>query len=238
MLEDCQRHVDSGHRRDVGPVEPRGVDDRVAVEGIAVSLRLDGHAPPRRLAQTQTFDGNDSRVASHLRSHRARSARERLRQSTRIDVALVRVEQPGDDTAVIEPERMHRFHLGRADHLQVESQAGRDRDEVVEVVDALGGVTRPEGLRVAIGDRVFGVGRQLRIHPPGVVTGALAEPTVGERGHVAGRVPGRPSGQFVFLDQHRVGVAGRGQVPLDRRSDGTAADDDDLGVVVHRRSSK
>ena len=232
VLEHRKRRADTRHRRDLGAVETSRIDDDVAVDRVGLTLGLDVHAPAG-IGALEAVDIHDSGVTPNLGTHRPRSPGQRLRQAAGIDIALIGVEQAGDDRAVVGPVRMHRLHLGRRDDLEIEPEAGRDGDQMVEVIDALGRVARPERPGVAIGDRVIGIIGQLRVGLPRVVPGALTEPAVGERRDVAGRVPRRTGGEFVLLDQNRVGASGRRQVPLDRRADGSTADDDNLETVGH-----
>ena len=158
------------------------------------------HAP---FARGRARDGSDARVAVDLRARIARALGQRLRHLRRVDVAVERIVQPGDDTVRFQ-ERMVRADLCRGQHLEFDTLGAGLRDHVPELIDPLGGVRQTDAARDVVVDLVTDARGQFRIQPGAVALQLDQVPGGREIRAVARSMPGGTGGQLIALEQHRV----------------------------------
>ena len=214
------------HPTDLSSPQSAGVDDMLGMDDVAA---LDADVPGAVEPLVQRDDGC---VLVHLRARELSALHVGARDPGRVDVTLDRVVQGPDEVLRIEQrEDVGRF--ARRDEVEVhpevaaaglghsqevhadlgvgEHEAARQVDRAVLPRDAL-------DLLVQL-DRVLLEARDVRVAV--------------ERVHPAGRVPGRAGRQLAPLEQDDVGPAGLGEVVQHAGADHAAADDDDLGLLLH-----
>ena len=188
------RQVLADHRRDLAAAIARGVDHGLGLDRALVRV----HLP---FARGQALDRGDLGAAVDRRTRIARALGERLRQLRRIDVAVVRVVEAGQDAAGVD-ERMALDDLGRAQHLELDALRTRLRDDVPELVDAVARVREAHAARDVVVDVVADLVGQRRVQLRAVALQLDHVPRGGEIRAVAGGVPGGAGREFVALEQH------------------------------------
>ena len=141
------RQVLADHRGHFAAAVARRVDDR---------LRLD-HALRRvhtPFARGSAFDRGDPRVAMNLRAGVARALGQRLRQLRRVDVAVVRIVQSGENVVGRRRTDGARRTSRGLSICEFDALRTRLRDDVPEFVDAVARVREPHAARHVIVDVV------------------------------------------------------------------------------------
>ncbi len=170
----------------------------------------------------------DPRVAVDLGAGLAGADRVGVGDAARVDVALDRVEEGADEVLLLH-QREQRFGLGGGDDLELHAEvapAGLGHAQPVEAL-AIAGQHQPAGqVDRAVLART-GLDRAVQLDRVLLQLGHVGIAV--ERVHPARRVPRRPGGELLALDQHDVVPPRLREVVEHRGADDATADDDDLG---------
>ena len=213
--------LEPDHPPDLTRPQPAGVHDVLGVD-----LTLVGDDVPRAVAALAHV--LDPRVAVDLGAGLAGAHRVGVGHPARVDVALDRVEQGADEVLLLQQrEQVH--GLGSGDDLELHAEvapAGLGHAQPVEAL-AIAGEHQPAGeMDRAVLARA-GLDRAVQLDRVLLQLGHVGIAV--ERVHPAGRVPRRPRGELLALDEYDVVPPRLREVVEHRRTDDATADDDDLG---------
>ncbi len=222
MFDRHQGQGDAGLRRHLARPQASGVHHVFASDRPVrrCHLPVAGRQLPRR---------RHRRVAQDAGAEFARGAGKGVGGAGRIDIALFRLIERGDQPVGVEhrnaPSRFfQRNELGRN---TVPLAAALQHFQLDVLVGRLG---HRHAAATVIAHRLLGFFLDHRVEVAGVLLQHRCARRRCQRKQAAGRVPRRPGGELLPLDQHAVRPARLGEVVEDGASGHAATDDDHAGL--------
>ena len=210
-----------------------GVDDVLAVHDVLGAVGC--ARGDRPMAVRMLHEADDALETAHARAQRAGGAGEGLRDLRRVDVAVERIPQRGDQVVRLH-QRVDLDQLVGGEHVVAHALRVGHAGDVAELGEALVAVGQAHRTGDVVADREVRVLRQLAVEGRGVRLHLHHAPAGAVRGHVAGRVPGAAGGELVALQQQGIGAAHLCQVVQRAAAGDATSDDDDSRLLVHVRT--
>ena len=166
-------------------------------------------------------------VRVDLRAAVARADRVGVGDAVGIDAAFVGVVERADEVLLLEQWVQH-LRLGDRDDVHVHAEVPAARLRHAQPIEALGRVGQHQPAGQVDAALLPRLGLDLPVEVDRVLLQARHVGVAVQRVHPARRVPRRPGGQLLALQQHDVGPAGLREVIQHAGADDTASDHDHL----------
>ena len=155
-----------------------------------------------------------------------------LRQLRRVDIPISWIPEAEADAVELE-KRMALPDLCGGEQLEFGTLRARLREDVVKLIDPIGGMRQADAAGEMVVDLVAHFLREPRIQRGGVALQLEDAPGSREIRAVARRVPGGTRGELIALEQHHIAPTETGEVVQGAATDRAATDHDDSRLALH-----